>query len=385
MTDPAALLAACEAGLDWMLASLDELVRLESPSDDKAAVDAVVDVLAAHGAALGARVTRFPAASAGDHLRLGFGPASGGPRVLLLGHTDTVWPRGTLAAMPLARRDGRLHGPGVYDMKGGLVVALQALRAIGPALAGPVTLLMTSDEEVGSSTSRALIEAEARDVAAVLVLEPALETPDAPHGGVKTGRKGVGEFRLEVAGVAAHAGSEPEKGASAVRELARQLIAIDGLARPDRGTTINAGVIGGGTRGNVVAEQAWAAIDVRVLELAEARRIETAFADLRAADPRVRVRVTGGVNRPPLEPSAAGRRLYEQATEVALALGLALPSGTVGGASDGNFTAALGIPTLDGLGPSGGGAHARDEHVRIASLPVRAALLAGLLGRLAGS
>lgn len=382
MTDPAALLRACEADLDWMLASLEALVRLESPSDDKSAVDAVVDALALHGAALGARIARLPVAEAGDHLRLEIGPAGGRPRVLLLGHTDTVWPLGTLAAMPVDRRDGRLHGPGVYDMKGGLVVALQALRVIAGTLTAPVVLLMTSDEEVGSATSRALIEAEARDAAAVLVLEPALEAEAAPHGGVKTGRKGVGEFRLDVSGVAAHAGSEPEKGASAVRELARQLMAIDALARPDRGTTINAGVIGGGTRGNVVAEHAWAAIDVRVLQLAEARRIEAAFAELRADDPRIRVRVRGGVNRPPLEPSAAGRRLYDQAAEVARALGLALPSGTVGGASDGNFTAALGIPTLDGLGPSGGGAHARDEHVRIASLPVRAALLAGLLDRL---
>jgi glutamate carboxypeptidase len=383
------LLAACAAAEAWMLATVERLAALESPSDDKAAVDRVVDALAAIGAELGFRASRVTVDAAGDHLRLESGPprAAASRRVLLLGHTDTVWPVGTLAAMPIARRDGTLTGPGVYDMKAGLVIGLQAMRALVDAGGdgASITLLATSDEEVGSATSRALIEAEAREADAVLVLEPSLESAPGPLGGVKTGRKGVGEFRIEVTGVAAHAGVEPEKGASAVHELARQILAIEALARPERGTTINAGVIGGGSRGNVVAEHAWAQLDVRVLELAEARRVEDALRRLPAVHPRARLRVHGAVNRPPLEPSLAGQRLYGQAVAVAAALGHDLPAGTVGGASDGNFTAALGIPTIDGLGPVGGGAHARHEHVRIASLPLRAALVAALIDRLSAT
>jgi glutamate carboxypeptidase len=252
-----------------MLARLEALVRIESPSDDKAAVDRCVDALAGIGRDLGAGVARVAVAGAGDHLRLAFGPSPDAAtfRLLILGHTDTVWPLGTLASMPVERRDGALHGPGVYDMKAGLVIGLQALRALGPALEASVVFLLTSDEEVGSATSRTLIETEARAAEAVLVLEPALEHTEPPMGGVKLGRKGVGEFRVEVTGVPAHAGLEPEKGASAIQELARQLIAIEALARPDRGTTLNAGVIAGGTRGNVVAEHAWAALDVRVTAL----------------------------------------------------------------------------------------------------------------------
>ena len=384
MTEPSSLLRAAEADLSWMLASLEALVRVESPSDDKAAVDRCVDVLAALGRGAGARVDRIPVAAAGDHLRLAFGPPPGtaSVRLLILGHTDTVWPIGTLAAMPVERRDGALHGPGVYDMKAGLVIGLQAMRLLGPASTASVVILATGDEEVGSTTSRALIEAEARAADAVLVLEPALEQTAPPMGGVKIGRKGVGEFRLEVTGVPAHAGLEPEKGASAVQELARQLIAIEDLARPDRGTTLNAGVIGGGTRGNVVAEHAWAAIDVRVTAMEEAARIEQALTQLVPADPRISLRLSGRVNRPPLEPSPAGQRLYDRAAEIAQALGHPLPAGCVGGASDGNFTAALGIPTIDGLGAVGAGAHARHEHVRIDALPLRAALVAGLIDRL---
>ena len=374
-----------------MLASIEGLVGIESPSDDKAAVDRAVGALAVLGQDLGFRVERLPVGTAGDHLRLTIGPlrTAARRRVLLLGHTDTVWPIGTLAAMPCARRDGMLTGPGVYDMKAGLVIGLQAMRLWGAQSGAEsdtaVTLLATSDEEVGSPTSRALIEADAAAADAVLVLEPALEQTAPPMGGVKIGRKGVGEFRLEVTGVPSHAGLEPEKGASAIQELARQLLAIQDLARPDLGTTLNAGVIGGGTRGNVVAEHAWAAIDVRVTAMEEATRIEQALTQLVPADPRVRLRVSGRLNRPPLEPSPAGQRLYDRAAEIAHALGHPLPSGRVGGASDGNFTAALGIPTIDGLGAVGGGAHARHEHVRIDSLALRAALVAGLILRLSRS
>lgn len=386
MTDDQALLAACEGAREWMLTTIETLARIESPSDDKAAVDRVVGALAAIATDLVARVTRIPVASAGDHLLIEVGPAraDGVPRLLLLGHTDTVWPIGTLATMPVERRDGALTGPGVYDMKAGLVIGLQALRALDAAgrLRASVRMLATSDEEIGSATSRALIEAEAREADAVLVLEPALEGVASPLGGVKTGRKGVGEIRLEATGVSAHAGLNPESGASAVHELVRQIAAVQALANPARGTTVNAGVIAGGTRSNVVAERAWALIDLRVTALDEARRLEDALRRLRPHDARVTLTVTGGVNRPPLEPSGPGERLYQRAVIVARHLGHDLAAGTVGGASDGNFTAALGIPTIDGLGAVGGGAHARHEHVRIESLPLRAALVAGLIDRL---
>jgi glutamate carboxypeptidase len=382
VTDPRSLLQTCEGARAWMRDTLVQLAGIESPSDDKAAVDRCVEALAGIARDLGAAVDRVPVTTAGDHLRLVFGPSAAPARLLVLGHSDTVWPVGTLATMPVEERDGALHGPGVYDMKAGLVIALQALRALGPSLAASVVFLCTSDEEVGSTTSRALIEGEARRADAVLVLEPSLETAPPPMGGLKTGRKGVGEFRLELTGVPAHAGADPDQGASAVQELARQLLALEGLADRARGTTINAGVVGGGTRGNVVAEHAWAAVDVRVTAMDEARRLDAALAALRPSDPRVQIRVTGGVNRPPLEPSPAGQRLYDQAAQVARALGHELPHGSVGGASDGNFTAALGIPTIDGLGAVGGGAHARHEHVRLDSLPLRAALVAGLIDRL---
>ncbi len=384
VTDPVTWLRTCEDAEAWMLAALEALVRIESPSDDKAAVDRCMDALATLAGEAGGRVDRVAVAEAGDHLRLAFGPppASGAVRLLLLGHADTVWPLGTLAAMPVERRDGALHGPGVYDMKAGLVIGLQALRALGATLAASVVFLVTSDEEVGSATSRALIEAEAHAADAVLVLEPALEDTAPPMGGVKVGRKGVGEFRLDVTGVPAHAGLEPEKGASAVVELAHQLLAIGELARPERGTTINAGVVGGGTRGNVVAGHAWAALDVRITAMDEATRIEQALRQLAPIDPRTSLRVSGRLNRPPLEPSPAGNRLYDQVAAIARTLGHPLPAGSVGGASDGNFTAALGIPTIDGLGAVGGGAHARHEHVRLDALPLRAALLAGLIDRL---
>jgi glutamate carboxypeptidase len=384
VTDPMTWLRACADDQGWMLAALETLVRIESPSDDKAAVDRCMDALALLAAEAGARIDRVAVAGAGDHLRLAFGPppGSGTARLLLLGHADTVWPLGTLEAMPVARRDGMLHGPGVYDMKAGLVIGLQALRVLRASLSASVVFLITSDEEVGSATSRALIEAEAAAADAVLVLEPALEGAAPPMGGVKIGRKGVGEFRLEVTGVPAHAGLEPEKGASAVQELARQLIAVEGLACPERGTTINAGVIAGGTRGNVVAEHASATLDVRITGMDEATRIEQALTHLVPVDGRTTLRVSGRVDRPPLEPSPAGQRLYDRVAAIAAALGHPLPAGSVGGASDGNFTAALGIATIDGLGAVGGGAHARHEHVRIDALPLRAALLAGLIDAL---
>jgi glutamate carboxypeptidase len=371
---PAELRRFCEIDLPWQRELLEALVRLESPSDDAAALERCASELARRAAAVGGRVSRTADAGPAPCVRAEFG--QGRPRVLLLGHLDTVWPVGSLE---LVRRDDRLFGPGVYDMKGGLAIGLQAIRALlaHDALIGSAVLLCTTDEEIGSDRSRPAIEAEARAADAVLVLEPALA-----GGGVKTGRKGVGDFRVAITGVSAHAGIEPGRGASAVHELIRLAAEIRSLARPDLGTTVNVGVVEGGTRSNVIAERAAMAIDVRVRSMAEASRIDAAMQALRAEDDRIVVAVHGSVDRPPMERSAAVLGLYALAREVAASLGHDLAEGQTGGASDGNFTAALGVPTLDGLGAVGGGAHARDEHIELAALPLRTALVAGIIARL---
>ena len=374
------LLTYCRTEKAWQLETLETLVRLESPSTNKAAVDRCGRELAARIAGLGGRVRRLEQAEAGDHLRAEFGAGERQP-VLLLGHFDTVWDVGELAAMPLHERDGRLYGPGVFDMKAGIASALAAIRALR-AVRGtlpPVVLLLTADEEIGSATSRAAIEEEARRSTAVLVLEPSL-----PGGAVKTARKGCGEFELVVRGLSAHAGIDPRKGASAIHELARQVVALEDLQDLDRGVSLNVGVIRGGTRSNVVAAEARASIDVRVPTMADAERVERALLALRPRARNTTLQVTGAVGRPPLERTAGVIRLYELARDVARTLGRELGEGATGGGSDGNFTAALGVPTLDGLGPEGEGAHARHEHVIVDDLPWRAALLAALLVRLTG-
>jgi glutamate carboxypeptidase len=376
MTD---LLSYCQAGQPWVREFLETLVRLESPSDDKAAVDRCGDELARRLAALGAAVQRFPQAHRGAHVRAEF---TGTPshQVLLLGHFDTVWRLGTIDSMPLHERDGRLHGPGIFDMKAGVAVAalaMQALAATGRR-APRVVMIWTADEEVGSGTSRALLEAEARRSEAVLVLEPSL-----PGGAAKTSRKGVGDFRLTVHGVSAHAGLDPEKGASAIHELARQVLALEALQDVSRGITINVGTITGGSRPNVVADLASAAVDVRVATITDAEAIAAAIRDLMPIDVRTRIEITGGIERPPLERTPAVVRLYEQARRVSAGLGRELAEGAAGGGSDGNFTGALGVPTLDGLGPEGGGAHAHHEHVVIGDLSWRAAFIAELLASFA--
>jgi glutamate carboxypeptidase len=299
---------------------------------------------------------------------------------MLLGHFDTVWSVGQLERMPLKEEQGRLHGPGVFDMKSGIGVAMLAVRALKqfPIHLGPtVTMLWTTDEEIGSGTSRAIIEEEARRSEAVLVLEPAL-----PGGAAKTSRKGCGDFELTVHGISAHAGIDPGKGASAILELAYQIVDLSALQDLQRGISVNVGVISGGTRTNVVAEQAKASVDVRVPTLADAVRIERT---IRQRQPRLsgtRLEITGGFGRPPLERSDHVAGLYRTAREVAGTLGFDLQEGGTGGGSDGNFTAALGVPTLDGLGPRGDGAHALHEHVELDDLPWRAAFLASLLIRL---
>ena len=375
------LLAFCESEASWVRRAIETLVRLESPSDDKLAVDRCGAALQQMLAGIGASVERIPQVSSGDHVRARWrergSPDRHPKRILLLGHFDTVWPVGALHTMPMREVDGRLHGPGIFDMKSGIATAMLAMRALEALEMRPtyeVAMLWTTDEEVGSGTSRTLVEQEARGSAAVLVLEPSL-----PGGAAKTSRKGVGEFEILVHGVAAHAGLDPGKGASAVHELARVILTLETLQDPAAGITVNVGTIAGGSRPNVVADRASARVDVRVASMADAVRLESAIRGVRAVHPRVRVDVTGGVDRPPLERSAAVVRLYQRASAIAEMLGRELPEGAAGGGSDGNFTAAAGVPTLDGLGPRGDGAHALHEHVLVEDLTWRAAFLAGLI------
>jgi glutamate carboxypeptidase len=380
------LLDYCVANRDWLLELIESLVAIESPSDDPRAVNQCRAELARRLEAIGGKVTRIAAPTAGpsttlragDHLRASFG--SGPRQLLLLGHFDTVWPVGQLAKMPITREAGRLHGPGIFDMKAGIGLAMLATRAVldhGGLDGCQVTMLWTADEEIGSGTSRAAIEAEAARSDAVLVFEPSL-----PGGGLKTSRKGVGQFEMVARGVSAHAGLDPGKGVSAVRELARQITAIDDLQDPANGVTLTVGVIHGGTRSNVVPDEARAIIDARANTRAGAERLERAMKALTPYIQGARVEVSGGFDRPPLERSAAVVKLFELAQSVAAEINATLTEGSAGGGSDGNFTAALGVPTLDGIGAIGDGAHALHEHVETDALAPRAAVIAGLLARL---
>jgi glutamate carboxypeptidase len=371
------ILRFCEAEEAWLLETIRVLVAAESPTHDKAAVDACGRVLQERLERAGARVTRIPQAACGDQLKAEWG--TGDRQLLIIGHFDTVWDVGQLAVMPLREVEGRLHGPGIFDMKAGISLGIQAVRALNSTqgLAAPVVMLLTTDEETGSNHSRALIEEEARRSAAVIVLEPSL-----PGGAVKTSRKGCGEYELIVRGIAAHAGIDPRKGASAIRELARQILSIEDIQDLEKGISLNAGVIAGGTRGNVVPDLARAVIDVRVPTMADAAAVDARLRALVPQLPGTSLEWRGSVDRPPLERSDAVIGLYQVARQVAVELGHALGEGGTGGGSDGNFTAALGIPTLDGLGATGDGAHALHEHVVIADLPWRSALVAGLLARL---
>ena len=372
------LVAYCERELPWLMETIETLVRLESPTGDAAAINRCGAELERRLVELGGRVRRLPHLAAGDHLRAEFG--SGRRQVLILGHLDTVWPVGTLSGRPIRHDDGRMFGPGVFDMKAGLGLAMLAVKALAlspDGVPGRIVMLTTSDEETGSATSRIAIEEEARQSEAVLVLEPSL-----PGGALKTSRKGCGEFLLRVDGVAAHAGIEPERGASAISELVRQIAAVEAMHDPGQGTTVNVGVIRGGSRPNVVAAEAEAVIDVRVATSAAAARITEALGSLLRRDPRTRLTLSGGIDRPPLERTPGVVALFQHAQAVAADLGRNLGEGGTGGGSDGNLTAALGVPTLDGLGAIGGGAHAIDEYVTVRDLPWRAALVAGLLKRI---
>ena len=361
---------------------LRALVTTESPTGDEAANLAVADILQEAVVRAGGSVERFPAPGFGVHLvgRFRGTGNNGRPPLLVVGHMDTVHPVGTLARLPFAAKDGRLHGPGIYDMKSGVTASLVALRALADGNGGPgsdVSLLITCDEEWGSPRSRELIESEARRSRAALVVEPSV-----PGGGVKSRRKGVSAYVLHVGGKAAHAGIEPEAGASAVHEMARQICRICDLADMAAGTTVGVGVVSGGTTENVVADYARCTIDVRFWTADEAERVDAALRESKAFDDRCTLKLDGGINRGPLEKTPESSRLLEQAREFAAELGFELGEGETGGGSDGNITSAVGCPTLDGLGPDGGGAHTLDEHVLLGDIPRRIALMAALLERL---
>ncbi|MBP7692805.1 MAG: M20 family metallopeptidase [Anaerolineales bacterium] len=353
-----------------------QLAEIESPSTDKAAVDRLGDVLARALRGLGAAVVEDPQTTAGNNLigRWGAGAEAG---LVILAHMDTVHELGSLARMPVREAEGRLYGPGVIDMKASLAMTLVALQALRESKAWPdrpVTVLFTSDEEIGSERSRPLIERSARGAALVLCLEPCL-----PDGSLKTERKGIGGMRIAARGRATHAGADHENGRNAIEELAHHVLAAQQLTDYSRGTTVSVGVVRGGTRSNVVPEEAWAEADFRVAHAAEAERLE---AWMRSRVPVTRgttVTVTGGLNRPPMPRDAVMARTFGRAQQIAAQLGITLGEGSTGGGSDANFVAPLGVPVLDGLGALGNGAHSEREHVVISSLPERAALLAALL------
>ncbi len=364
---------------DAMIGLVREMVEIESPSDNKEAVDRLGEFLADHLAPV-ADIRFHPRSDYGNHLRAEFRlPDSGEDgQILALGHIDTVWPFGTLSRMPFRIADGRLWGPGVFDMKTGiaiLIFAAEALRELGRSIRRRLVMQLNTDEEVGSDSSRSITEDEARQSTAVLVLEPSFGL----DGKVKTGRKGVGSYTIRVKGKASHAGLDFQAGASATLELARQLLKIARFTDLKRGITVNPGVIAGGTRVNVVAEEASAEIDLRVARLADAPSLDKKFRALRPVDRRTKISIEGELNRPPLERTTAVVRLYRQAKQIARDLGVPLGETQVGGGSDGNFTAALGVPTLDGLGAVGEGAHAIHESVLVDRLADRVALVARLI------
>ncbi len=360
---------------------LSDLVRLESPSTDKAAVDRLGARLIEELRGLGGEIQVFPQAQAGDNILCRWGDGPGG--LLTLCHIDTVYDLGTLARQPFHEADGRIYGPGVMDMKGGIAILLSVLRAFreeGAWPERPVAALFTTDEETGSLSSRALIESEARRAAGVFCLEPAMA-----NGAIKTARKGTGDIEVRVQGVAAHAGVDHEKGRNAIEELAYHVIAAQKLTDYRRGTTVNVGVIGGGTRGNVVPDEAHALIDFRVTTMDEVERLEQWVNGLKPVLAGTQVSASLELNRPPMPRDATMARAYQKAQSIAQGIvndqgiGLQLAEGSTGGGSDANFVAPLGVPVLDGLGVVGDSAHSEREYLRIDSLAERAALLAALL------
>jgi glutamate carboxypeptidase len=380
-----ALLSGARRKQAALLDLIQQFVRVESPSDDKAGVDACVALAETHAKSLGGRVKRHRQRKFGDVLEIRFGPKAAktkaredpAKRTLLLGHLDTVWPLGTLKTMPCRLAEGRLWGPGTLDMKAGVAMAFTAIEMLIEAslLNREILLLLNSDEEVGGTISRPITERLAAECAAVFVLEPAQGLA------YKTARKGTGNWRIDVTGVAAHAGVDFEKGANAIRELARVVETVSDWTDLKRGLTVSVDMAGGGTRMNVIPAEAWAEVDVRISRKADGPRIERKFARLQPTDTRFTLALTGGINRPPMERTRGTVRLYRQARTLANELGFQLDEAATGGASDGNFTSALGIPTLDGMGAVGEGAHAGHESIVVENLAPRTALLAGMLTR----
>jgi len=358
---------------------LEEMVKLESPSLHKPSCDKLAIYLWDQFTSLGVKAAILEQQKVGNFLRVEFG--NGKEQLVLLCHLDTVWTLGEVKRRPFKRQDDKLYGPGSYDMKGGICLALFSLKAIkelGISLNKKVVILINSDEEIGSHSSRPLIEAEAKASKAILCLEPAL-----PGGKLKTSRKGVGCFTLRVKGRGAHAGADYQQGVSAIEELAHHILRIHKLSDPHRGLTLNVGRVEGGTLSNVVAATSEAEIDLRFIDPADGDRVANQLYSLRPILPGISLEVSGGINRPPLLPNPQNQNLFRQAQEIALReLNLKLEEGMSGGGSDANFTSALGVPTLDGLGADGDGAHSVDEFVLLPSLVERGALLTELLANL---
>jgi len=378
MMDVKSLLRYCRGELRPMLTCLRQTVEIESPSNSKPGVDRLARFVAKEFRRCAGKVHLLEHPVAGCAVRAEFWAGKQKP-ILLLGHLDTVWETGTLAQMPFRVRGGRAFGPGILDMKSGIVIGLWAIRAlqvlaISPS--SPVRFFLNSDEEVSSVAFRKAILAAAQDARAVLVLEPA-----ATGGALKTARKGVGEFKITVHGRSAHAGVNPAAGANAIVELMRQLFTVQAMADPRRGLTVNVGRIEGGTRSNVVPECATAWIDIRIPRSQDRALIERRIRERKPYDPDTRLEIEGGINRPPMQREMTAA-LFRKARVLGRAMGIDLTETSTGGGSDGNFTAELGIPTLDGLGAVGDGAHARHEHILIPELPRRTALLAALLATL---
>jgi glutamate carboxypeptidase len=365
-----------------LLTFICALVETESPSGDSAGSHDVVELLANAAASLSSisSVERITAEGFGEHLRIRAFTQAEEPGILLLGHTDTVHPRGSIKERPWRTEDNRIYGPGIFDMKANSALALELLRACEASDVHPqhpVTILLTCDEESGSPSGRELVEAEAKNSRAVLVLEPS-----ASGGRAKTSRKGTGMFTIEVHGRAAHAGLDPEKGVSAVLELARQTIKLHELNNPASGTNATVTIFNGGTASNVVPAKASAEIDMRFTSLELGKLVEKQILSLKPFDARANIVVTGGINRPPLERTEKVAALYKRAREIAALLDFDLGEASVGGGSDGNFAAALGVPVLDGLGIEGDGAHADHEHIIVDNIATRGAMLAGLIATL---
>lgn len=375
---PAALLRYFTSREANLLAGVRALVEHESPTRDPAATTAIIAKLRTRLDALGAE-TKLHKTERGTHLlsRITFGPSLDDGPVLLLGHVDTVWPLATLTSRPIRVENGRAFGPGIFDMKSGvevMIAALEAIHALDLQPGREIRILLSCDEESGSTTSRDLITAEASGCVAAFVLEPSL-----PGGKAKTARKGIANYELIVRGISAHAGLDPEKGVSAISELAQQILALNALNDLQQGISVNVGVVSGGTFSNVVASEARAEVDVRFRTVAQGDAISRRIESMQSVQTGAQIEIRGGINRPPLERTAAVVALFDRARSIASQLGFDLGEGPSGGASDGNFTAAQGIPTLDGLGVEGDGAHAAHEHIIIADLPRRAALITALL------